>query len=212
MRIGPAVGLVVAMGLVFGGFAVAGALPISGAVLGTGAAAGGAALALVLRRWMDRSVARSLARAGPPGGESARLEVSSYTPYRSWSVIGTVTTTAAYNGKRFNMHDAKRRMGLRLLKRVGFGHRLDVGDEEFSRDVYVEYNPEIGAKLFASAECREAARAIFGMGFFAIEYRHGLVVASRHGKVPDNVAEEVRPHLLVLAANTGVVAHERGQV
>lgn len=209
MRMGPALGLVVAMALFFGGLAVAGDFPMSGALMGTGIAASGAALGLVLRRSMDRSVARSLSRAGPPGSESAAIQVSSYRPYRSWSVIGTVTATSAYEGKRFNMHDAKRRMGLRFLKRVGFGRRLAVGDEEFNRDVYVERNPEVGAKLFASAESREAARAIFSMGFFAIEYRHGLVLASRHGRVPDNVAAGIRPHLLVLATNAGVVSHER---
>ena len=201
MTTGQALVLVAAMALFFGGFAAVGALPLSAVLMGTGAAASGAALALVLRRWMDRGVARSLSRAGPPGSERAAFEVSSYTPYRSWSVIGTVTTTVAYDGKRFTLHDAKQRVGLRLLKRLGFGHRLAVRDEEFNRDVYVERNPEVGATLFASAECREAARAIFSLGFFAIEYRHGLVLTLRHGTVPDNVAAGVRPHLLVLATH-----------
>ena len=210
MRVGLALGLVAAMALFFGAFAALGDFPWSGALMGTLVAAGGAALGLGLRRLIDRSTARSLSRGGPSGSESAAFQVSSYRPYRSWSVIGTVTTTAAYEGKRFMLHDAKHRLGRRLVKRLGFGRRLAGLDEEFNRDVYVDHSPEVGAKLFASAESRAAARAIFDMEFFAIEYRHGLVMAFRHGKVADHVAAAARPHLLVLAANSGAVSHESG--
>lgn len=200
--------LVAAFALFFGAFAAFGDLPVSGALIGTGIVAGSAALALVLRRWMDRSVARSLSRAGPPGSPSAAVEVSSYRPYRSWSVIGTATTALAGDVGRFTLHDARRRTGLRLLKRLGLGHRLALDDEEFNDEVYVKRNPEIGATLFASAECREAARAIFSMGFFAIDYRHGLVQAFCHGEVPNETAVAIRPHLLALARNAGVAGSE----
>lgn len=199
MTAGQALVLVTAMALFFAIPAALGVMPWSAALFALGIMGSGVALALALRRWLDRSVANSLSQGGPPGSDSAAFEVSSYTPFRSWNVIGTVTTTAAGVGERFSLHNAKQRRTLRLLKRLGFGRRLDVDDDEFNREVYVERNPEIGDKLFAAAERREAARAIFRMGFFAIEYRHGLVVALRHGKVPDDVAVRVCPHLLLLA-------------
>lgn len=199
MRAWQALVLVTAMVLFFASLTVVGAFPVSAVFAAAGIMGVAVALALVSRRWMDRSVANALASSGPPGSENAGLEVSSYRPYRSWSVIGTVTTTAAGVAQRFTVHDATQRWGLRLLNRLGVGRRLAVDDEEFNREIYVESNAEVGARLFASAESRGAARAIFRMGFFAIEFRHGLVVASRHGKVPDDVAVQVRPHLLLLA-------------
>ena len=191
--------LVAAMTLFFAAFAAVGAIPVSGVFIAAGIMGAAAAIALVLRRWLDRSVANSLSTAGTPGGESARFKVSSYRPYRSWGAIGTVTTTVAGVAGRFEVHDAKQRWGLRLLKRLGLGRRLAVSDDEFNQEIYVEGNAELASKLFASAERREAARAIFRMGFFAIECRHDLLLAFRHGTVPDDVAVHAGPLLLLLA-------------
>lgn len=200
--------LIAAMTLFFAAFAAVGAIPVSSIFIAAGVMGGSAAIALVLRRWIDRSVASSLSSAGTPGSESAGFEVSSYKPYRSWTVIGTVTTTVAGYARRFKVLDATQRWGLKLLKRLGLGRRLDVGDDEFNREIYVEGNAEFASRLFASAERREAARAIFRMGFFAIECRHDLLLAFRHGKVPDDVAVQVRPYMLLLARSAELSAQE----
>ena len=191
--------LVAAMTLFVAAFAVGGAIPVSTVFTAAGIMGSAAALALALRRWLDRKVASSLSSAGAPGSESGGFRVSSYRPYRSWSVIGTVTTTVAGVARRFTLHSARQRWELRLLKRLGVGRRLAVDDDEFNREIYVEGNATTGSRLFASAESREAARAIFGMGFFAIEFRHGLLQAFRHGEVPEGVAAQAGSHLLLLA-------------
>lgn len=184
-------------------FLAALALPLATVLGGAAIMIAAAALALFLRRIMDRETARSLSGGGPPGSDSAEVEVDWYHPYRSFTVVGTVATKAAAEVERFTVHDASRRPGLRLLKRLGLGRRLGVDDEEFERLIYFESKPQAGARLFATAESRLAARAIFDLGFFAIDFRHGLVVALRRGKVSDDIAARVRPHLVLLARNAG---------
>lgn len=191
--------LVSAMALFVAAFAAAGAIPVSTVFIAAGIMGSSAALALALRRWLDRKVASSLSSTSAPGSESGGFKVSSYRPYRSWSVIGTVTTTVAGVAKRFTLHNARQRWELRLIKRLGIGRRLAVNDDEFNREIYVEGDAAVGARLFASADSREAARAIFGMGFFAIEFRHGLLQAFRHGEVPEAIAAQAGPHLLLLS-------------
>jgi hypothetical protein len=128
----------------------------------------------------------------------------SFLPGRS---VYEVRTDFAGDYKWFTLYDLAQNAAMRLFKRLGGSHRLAIDDDGFNREVYVERNPEMGAKLFSSAERREAARAIFHMGFFAIEYRNGLVRALHRGKVPDDVAVGIRPHLRVLARSADEVPH-----
>jgi hypothetical protein len=172
-----------------------------------GVSGGGVALGTFLKRWEDRSTLRRLSRGSAPGTENAAFEVGRESG-RYEKGHGIVRTTVAGDVKWFTLYDLKQNAGRRLFKRLGLSSRLAIDDEGFNREIYVERNPQVGAMLFASAERREAARAIFRMGFFLIEYRNGLLSAHRWGEVPDDVAAAVRPHFLVLARSPSEVSHE----
>jgi hypothetical protein len=189
---------------------VVGDMPVSDflivASIAAGISAAAVALGTFLKRWEDRSTLRGLSRGGAPGTEDAVFEVRREMG-RYERGQGIVRTAVASDVKWFYFYDLKQSAGWRLFKRLGLSHRLAIDDEEFNREIYVERNPEVGTKLLASAESREAARATFRLGFFLIEYRHGVLSAHRWGEVPDDVAAAVRPHLLVLARSASEVAH-----
>ena len=164
-----------------------------------GSVVGGAALGLAMRRWMDRTEAEALSHRA--GNQGTRFDVA----YRRTSGGGyyTVTTTFAGDPGWFSVYDLKQSAGMRMFKRLGLSYRLEIDDENFNREIYVERNPRLGAVLFASAGRREAARAVFRLGFFAIQYRGGLVSVLCRRSVPNDVAAAVRPYLTVLARSAG---------
>lgn len=158
----------------------------------------GVVLGLALRRAIDHSTARRLAHGVAAGGAQA-IEVSFYNASGSGQV-GTLSARCASDVGWFNLRPTTGHPGLRLLKWLGLSHRLPVEDPSFEAEVYVERSPGIGATLFATRERREAALALFRLGFFAIDYRNSLVVARRRGKVPPDIAAAAEPHMRTLAA------------
>lgn len=175
----------------------------AGAMIGWLAVAGayGVVLGLGGRRLLDRSTARSLARSGAGGGQGAAFQVSSYfRGGRGTSEVISLCPEADRFLRRYVIRDASRSAWLRLLNRLKLGRRVTVDDDAFNREIYASRRAAPG--LFASRERRDAVRQIFRAGFFAIEYRNGLVGALRHGEVPPDVAVAIQPHLSVLARPT----------
>lgn len=195
--------LVVGTGLILGVLTVGYGMPASDLLIIAAMVGGGVALGLALRRWMDRRETKELSRRA--GAQGTAFDVGVEHTSGGGAVYYSVKTTFAGDPAWFTLYDLKQSAGFRLFKRLGLSHRLAIGDDEFNREIYVERNPEMGAVLFASAERREAARAVFRLGFSTIQYRGGLLWALHKGEVPDDVAVAVRPHLLVLAAKPGEV-------
>lgn len=193
--------LVLLGGLLISVLPASGIVAVGGPVALVGA--GGVLLGLGLRRLMDRSTAGRLVRSGAQDGRAAVFEVSSYSP-RGGGRIGKVITLCPEADRflwRYVIHDASRNAGLRLLNRLKLGRRVTVDDDAFNREIYASRRAPPG--LLAPSERREAVRQIFRAGFFAIEYRNGLVSALHHGEVPPDLAVAIQPSLAVLARRPG---------
>lgn len=157
---------------------------------------GGVGLGLTLRRALDRGTAKRLA------GELARrpgaVEASSYSS--QGMAVGTLTALCAREVGWFQLRPTVGRPGWRLLRWLGLSHRLSIDDDDFNAAVYVDRNPALGTALFSARETREAALALFRLGFVVVEYRNGLVQTRRKGKVPPEIATSAEPHMRALAA------------